>query len=114
LTSDLQLWIIAAGCFVASSVAFATMPLAKPGTRQRLRLRTRVAVAPLPPLAGAAFVVVSCLKRDDGVVTGLQLFSLAMGALVIMRIVFAGWLKQAAEKYYGDAAVVGADTPRKG
>jgi hypothetical protein len=114
LTSDLQLWIIAAACFCACSVAFATMPLAKPGTKQRLGRRARVAVAPLPPLAGAAFVTVSCLRRDASVVTGLQLFIVAMAVLVLMRVVFAGWVKRAAEKYYGDATAVSTDSPKEG
>jgi hypothetical protein len=98
-----QLWLIAIGTFIASAVAFGTLPLSTPGTRTRMGAGARAVVAPLPPLGAALFCFVASAMHGDDQSTGLQLYIAAMLPLVVLRIILAKWLKRAGEKYIRDA-----------
>lgn len=94
-----QLWIIAAGACIAAAVAIGTLPLFSPRTGRRLGAGARVAVALLPPLGGAAFAVLDSTRRGYEESTGLHLYILALLTLVVLRIIFARWLRRAAEQH---------------
>jgi hypothetical protein len=92
-----ELWIVAGVAFVAGWVAFSSMPLVSRRSRKPLGLPTRIAVGPLPALVAAVVPFFASMRDGEGLSTGLELYSVAILALAVLRVVYAGWIRRQGE-----------------
>jgi hypothetical protein len=88
-----QLWIIAVGSGIALTVAVASLPLS-PRARRKWGPGARFGLALLATAACSFFVLGRTARSDDEAVDGLHLYILATLTLVILRVLFARWLKR--------------------
>lgn len=91
----IQTWLIAIGSGIALVVAFGTLPMATK-RRRMLSLPERFGIGLLTASSCALGALLMSVREPDPVVV-LHLYTVAMLTMVILRVVFAGWLRRIAQ-----------------
>lgn len=103
--TETQLWIIAAVAWIALSVAIATTPLRTPRTGRPLGTGARIAVGFGTALVGSILAYLRAGTRGTEGTDALKLVTVAVLTIVVMRILFAKWIRRADEQYWSGKPV---------